>query len=258
MTILQSYTKFVTGSLFCLLPLWLQAEPIAVRFPQGSAHGFVELKTLDGKRLAAGDMIQNVRGSRVTSRLVLRFRDGSVDDDTTVFTQEKTFHLLSDHHLQRGPSFPHPIDVLIDVQRGMVISHTKDGKIKRDSMELPDDLSNGLPPNLLLNLDPATPETKISFLAPTEKPRLVRISIKPQGEVPFLLGGLRRKAVDYLLHIELGGVTGVIAPLVGKQPADYHIWILPGSSPAFIREQGPLYEGGPEWIIQQISPTFDR
>lgn len=252
----QSCTNLVLGFVVCLLPSWLRAEPVAVRFPQGSAHGFVELRTLEGKRLAVGDMIQNVRGDRVTSRLAFHFRDGSIDDDTTVFTQGKFFRLVSDHHIQRGPSFPHPIDILIDVKRGLVTSRTKDGKLRSDEMKFPEDLANGLPPNLLMNLDPSTPETKVSFLAPTEKPRLVEISIKPRGEVQFLLGGVRRKAVDYTLHVELGGLTGVIAPLIGKQPSDFHIWILPGASPAFIRERGSLYEGGPEWIVQQISPSF--
>jgi len=69
-------------------------------------------------------------------------------------------------------------------------------------------------------------------------------------------GQTKRKAVDFLLHVELGGLTGVVAPLIGKQPPDYHIWILPGTSPAFIREQGPLYDGGPIWQIEQISPAF--
>lgn len=252
----QSCSNLVWGLLVCLLPPWLRADPVAVRFPQGSAHGFVEIRTLDGKRLAVGDMTQNVRGEQVSSRLIVRFRDGSVDDDLTVFTQGKFFHLVSDHHIQRGPSFPHPIDVMIDVKRGMVTSRSKDGQLRRDKMDFPEDLSNGLPPNLLMNLDPSVRETKISYLAPTEKPRLVQISIKPQGEVTFLLGSVRRKAVDYSLHVELGGMTGVIAPLIGKQPADFHIWILPGKSPAFIREQGALYEGGPEWIVQQISPSF--
>jgi hypothetical protein len=46
--------------------------------------------------------------------------------------------------------------------------------------------------------------------------------------------------------------------MIGKQPPDYHIWILPGTAPAFIREEGPLYEGGPIWHIEQISPEFPR
>jgi hypothetical protein len=107
-----------------------------------------------------------------------------------------------------------------------------------------------------MNILPTIPETKLSFVVPGEKPRLVRVSIKPAGEVPFTIGDTRRKAIDFVLHVELGGLTGVIAPVIGKQPPDYHIWILVGSSPAFIREEGPLYEGGPIWRIEQISPAF--
>ncbi len=236
----------------------LYADPVAVRHPQGSGHGFLAVKTLEGKRIAIGDMTQIVRGDRVISRLVLHFNDGSLDDDQTVFTQHGTFRLISDHHIQRGPSFPNPIDVSVDALTGQITSRTKDGKIRQDHLDLPADISNGLPPNLLMNLLPSTPETKLSFVAPTEKPRLIRLSIKPAGEVPFLIGGTRRKAIDYVVHVELGGLTGVIAPMVGKQPADYHIWILGGASPAFIREEGALYEGGPIWRVEQISPTFDR
>jgi hypothetical protein len=63
--------------------------------------------------------------------------------------------------------------------------------------------------------------------------------------VSFSIEGTRRKAIDYVLYVELGGLTGVIAPLVEKEPADYHIWILHRAHPAFIREEGELYEGGP-------------
>src|SRR3954447_22795138 len=97
-----------------LLRADLQAEPIKVRHRQGSAHGFVVLKTLEGTRIATGDMTQVVHGDRVTSRLVFRFRDGSLDDDVTVFSQRDVFRLVSDHHIQRGPTFPKPTDVLIN------------------------------------------------------------------------------------------------------------------------------------------------
>jgi hypothetical protein len=236
----------------------LHADPVPVRHPQGSAHGFLALKTLEGIRLATGDVTQIIHGDRVTSRVTFRFRDGSIDDDRTVFSQRGTFRLISDHHIQRGPSFPRPIDVLIEAVTGQITSHTEDGKITQDHLNLPPDVSNGLPPNLLMNILPSTPETKLSFVAPTAKPRLIHVSIKPAGEVPFTIGDSRRKAIDYVLHVELGGVTGVIAPLIGKQPADYHIWIYAGPTPAFIREEGQLYEGGPIWRIEQINPTFPR
>jgi hypothetical protein len=197
-------------------------------------------------------------GDRVTSRVVFHFRDGSRDDETTVFTQRGTFRLINDHHIQRGPSFPKPLDVLIDAVTGQITSFSEDGKITREHLDLPPDVSNGLPPNLLLNILPSTSETKLSFVAPTAKPRLISVSIKPAGEVPFSVGGTSRKAVDYVLHVQLGGLAGVIAPIIGKQPPDYHIWILEGAAPAFIREEGQLYEGGPVWRIEQISPTFSR
>ena len=201
-------------------------------------------------------MTQAVSGDRVTSRLVFRFQDGSLDDDVTIFTQRRVFRLLSDHHIQHGPSFPSPTDIFIDAVSGEITTHTKEGKIRRDHLDLPADVANGLPPNLLMNFLPSAPETKLSFVAPTEKPRLIHLSIKPEGEARFIIGGTKRMAINYVLHVELGGLTGVIAPLVGKQPGDYHIWILGGASPAFIREEGALYEGGPVWRIEQISPTF--
>ncbi len=241
-----------------LMSTTLQADPVPVRHPQGSAHGFLVLLDLDGARLATGDVTQTLHGNEVTSRLTFRFRDGSVDDDTTIFSQLGTFRLISDHHIQRGRSFPTPIDVLVNARTGEITSHTKDGKVEQHHLDLPADVSNGLPPNILMNLDPGTPETKLSFVAPTEKPRLVHLSIKPVGDVPFTIGGTHRKAIDYLVHVEIGGITGVIAPMVGKQPADYHIWILGGPSPAFIREEGQLYDGGPIWRVQQVSPSFPR
>jgi hypothetical protein len=234
----------------------VNAEPVPVRYPQGSAHGFLAIRTVEGVRIATGDVTQIIHGSRVTSRVVFRFRDGSIDDETTVFSQRGSFRLISDHHIQRGPSFPKPIDVFIDAKTGKVTSRAEDGAIREDHLDLPSDVSNGLPPNLLLNFLSSTPETKLSFVAPTAKPRLITVSVKPAGEVPFSLGGTSRKAVDYVLHVELGGLAGMIAPLIGKQPADYHIWILEGAAPAFIREEGQLYEGGPIWRIEQISPSF--
>ncbi len=236
----------------------LYPDPITVRFPQGSAHGFLVLKTLEGSRLATGDVMQTVHGGRVTARLILHFRDGSLDQETTVFTQHGVFRLLSDHVVQHGPSFPKPIDVFINAASGEITSRNKDGKITREHMDLPPDVANGLPPNLLMNILPATPETRLSFVAPTAKPRLIHFTIKPAGEVPFLIAGSKRKAIDYVLHAELGGLTGVIAPIIGKQPSDYHIWILAGPCPAFIREEGQLYEGGPIWRIEQVSPTFPQ
>ena len=107
---------------FFLLPVNVRADPVPVRHPQGSAHGFLALKTVEGTCIAIGDATQIVHGDRVTSRVTFRFRDGSIDDDTTVFSQRGVFRLISDHHIQRGPTFPKPIDVLIDAYSDVAVS----------------------------------------------------------------------------------------------------------------------------------------
>jgi hypothetical protein len=247
--------------LFLLIPcltILARAEPIPVRYAQGSSHGFLTLKTLDGVSVATGEVTQTVHGSRVTSRLIFRFRDGSVDDDLTVFTQRGTFRLISDHHIQHGPFFPKPMDMNIDATTGQITSLDADGKFVQEHLDLPADVANGLPPNLILNILPSVAETTISYVAPGKKPRLIRLRIRPMGTLPFTIGGLRRKATDFTIHIEFGGIAGVVAPVIGKEPHDYHIWLQKGAPPAFIREEGQIYEGGPILRMEQVAATFSR
>ncbi len=156
-------------------------------------HGFLVLKTLEGTTLAAGDLVQVAHGNRVTARLTYHFRDGSVDDETTVFTQSGTFRLISDHHIQRGPSFPHPLDVLINAATGQITTRDKDGKTVQDHLDLPPDIANGLPAILLANIDPSAPPTKISMVAPTSKPRLIHLLLTAEGEDPIIITGVHTK-----------------------------------------------------------------
>jgi hypothetical protein len=133
--------------IFLFQPGPLAAEPVAVRYREGSVHGFLALRTLEGKILAAGDLTQTVRGNRVVSRLVFRFKDGSVDDETAVFSQQRNFRLITDRHIQKGPSFPHPTDVSINSSTGQVtVRYTDNGheKVETERLDLPPDLANGI------------------------------------------------------------------------------------------------------------------
>jgi hypothetical protein len=234
------------------------ADPVPVRRAQGTLHGFLTLKTMEDSTRATGDLVQVAHGDHVTSRLTFHFRDGSVDDEVTVFTQGKVFRLVSDHHIQRGPSFPESLDMLVDAATGQVTSRDKDGKTTQVHFDLAPDVCNGLPVTLLLNLDVAAPPTRLAMVAPTAKPRLVHIVMSPEGEDHISIGGIRRTATNYRIKIELGGIAGVVAPIVGKQPSDIHVWILGGEAPAFIKEEGQLYDGGPIWRIELISPDSPR
>jgi hypothetical protein len=255
-----SFTSLVVGAIL-LRPSSLPAEPVTVRHMEGTFHGLLVLRTMEGKTLAAGDLIEVTHGDRVVSHLVFHFKDGSVDDETTVFSQHLSFRLLSDHHVQKGPAFPHPMDVSIDASTGRIEVRSTEGgkdKVERDHLDLPPDVANGLVQTVLKNIPPDVTETKLSFVAPTPKPRLVKLAISHQGEETFSAAGLRHKATRYVVKVELGGVAGVVAPLLGKQPPDTHIWILGGEAPAFVRMEGPLYQGGPRWRIELTSPVWPQ
>src|SRR5207253_831258 len=60
------------------------AEPVPARLVEGTSHGFLVLRSVDGTLLANGDQAQVMRGGILTNHLVFRFKDGSVDDSTTV------------------------------------------------------------------------------------------------------------------------------------------------------------------------------
>jgi hypothetical protein len=60
----------------------------------------------------------------------------------------------------------------------------------------------------------------VSMVVATPKARLVKLTIAPQGEDPFSIGGSRRRATHYVVKVEIGGVAGLMAPLMGKQPRD--------------------------------------
>ena len=238
----------------------LLAETVNVKHPEGLVHGFLALRTLTGETIADGDLIQTSKNGQVTSRLVFRFRDGSLHDETAVFTQKGVFRLLRDRLIQSGPSFPVPIDVTIDGSTGRVQGRYKDKKgvekLIDEKLELEPGLANGLAFTLLKNISAATPRTEFPMIAAGPKPRLVHLVVTPIGEDAFLIGQSRRKATHYLVKVKIGGVAGVIAPIIGKQPADTHVWIMQGDAPAFVASQGPLAPDGPIWRIELASPTW--
>src|SRR5205085_6313555 len=121
--------KLLATLLACAAPFQtipLTAEQVRVRHMEGLMHGLLALRTLDGKRLADGEMIHVAEGDRVKSRLIFRFKDGSVYDDTTIFSQRGSFRLLSDHLVQRGPSFKQDMEASVDAPSGQLTVRYKD------------------------------------------------------------------------------------------------------------------------------------
>ena len=242
-----------------LLPMTLASEPVAVRYVEGTLQGFLVLRSEEGKVLASGNLTQVVHGSKGTARVVFRFKDGSVDDETVVFTEQGSFRLLSDRHIQRGPAFPKPMDVEINAVSGKVTVRYSDKgqeKVETEQMDLPTDLANGVIIVLLKNIKPDAKETTLSWVAATPKPRIVKLVITPEGEDIFSVVGQSQKATRFDIKVDIGGVAGVVAPLVGKQPGDIHVWIAHGAAPEFVKSEGAQYFGGPVWRMELSSPVW--
>lgn len=255
-----SHHLLLITMLVCAFQPSAQADSVPVRHVEGTVHGFLEMRSEDGRVVASGENIQVVHGDRVTSQTIFHFKDGSIDDETTVFSQHRTLRIITDHHIQKGPFFPHPMDVLIDSRSGQVTVRSigKDGKeeVKTDHIDLPPDLANGMVPLLLKNLRSDAPGATVSMLVATPKPRLVKLAISSLGEETFSLAGAPLKAIHYQIKIELGGVAGVVAPIIGKAPPNVELWLVGGQAPTFIREQGPIYLEGPMMTVQLASPVW--
>jgi hypothetical protein len=235
---------------------------VAARYQEGLTHGFLLLSTLEGNPIAVGDLAQVVHGSQVTTRLVFHFNDGSLQDETTVFSQRHTLSLISYHLIQKGPTFPHPTEMLVVTATGMATVHyTNDkGEEKTESehLKLPPDLANGLILTVLKNLRPGEEIPQLSMVVATPKPRIVKLSISSPGKDPFTLAGSRREALHYVIKVEIGGVAGLAAALLGKEPPDAHIWLIGGEAPTFVKSETLSFLGGPVWRMELVSPVWPR
>ena len=245
---------------FCF-PCVLTAEAVRVRYVEGIAHGFLVLRDLSGQPLAYGELNQVVSGKDgvVTDDLHFRFKDGSFYQEITKFTQHGEFRLVSDKIVQKGPSFKKDSVAEIDVPNNRVTVTTVEGgteKVVNKHIDLPPDISNGLLPILSKNLDVHTMQTTVSAVATTTPPRVVKLNIFPAGEKKVSSGLISHQVQDFLVKVKIGGLAGMIAPILGKQPPDAHIWIEKGEAPSFLKSEGPLSNDGPSWSIELTAPDL--
>jgi hypothetical protein len=187
-------------------------DQVPVRYPEGRTHGFLLLRDLQNNVLASGDLNQFVKGDRVSTELVFTFKDGSIHDETTVFSQRRTLQVLTYHLVQKGPAFKRPLDTSFNVLTGQVTTRIIDehgkGKTATENIKIPADVANGLINALLADIDPKTPKTTVSMVVATPKPRIVKLEITSMGQDSFSVGGSRYKARLYNIKINIGASAG--------------------------------------------------
>jgi len=258
---LQAINSLFASAMLLPAPL-LMADQVPVRHLEGRIRGFLVLRDLNDNILASGGLTQLADGNRVTTELSFRFKDGSIHEETAVFSQRRTFRLLTYRLVQKGRAFKGATDMSLNASTGQVTVRYTDKEGKQgtiaDRLKLPADLANGIVTTLLSDIDSKAPKTTLSMLVATPKLRLVKLEISPAGEDSFSIGGSAAKAMRYTVKVNIGGISGVIAPMIGKQPPDTHVWMVGGKAPGFLKSEGPLYEGGPVWRIELASPIWPK
>jgi hypothetical protein len=251
--------------IFITALLWqrpLAASPVPVRFAEGSLHGFLTLSTPAGVLIASGDLLQVVRNGEIRSRLVFRFKDGSVHDETVVYSQRNVFTLQSYHVEQRGPAFLEDTEISLERASGRYRVETrarKDGreKVLDGKLDLPLDVYNGVVLTVVKNLPSRAVET-VHMVAFTPAPKLIQLELVPAGDHKILVGGFEKSATRYVLKPILGIWMKLFASLLGRMPPDNHVWIITADVPAFVMFEGPLYMNGPAWRIELSSPRWQE
>jgi len=243
-----------------LWPWPVAAAPVAVRFAEGVTHGFLLLRTVDGDLIASGDLLQVGRGGKVESRMVFHFKDGSLFDETVVFTQRRVFAMESYHLVQRGPAFAEDTEIALQRGSGKYRVKTKSHKDGREetiegTLKLPPDVYNGIVITAVKNLPKGAGAT-VHLVAFTPKPLLIELEIEPVGEHKMMVGQLTKTAIHYVLKPHPGPWLELFAKLLGRMPSDHHVWIVPEGAPTFARFEGPLNPTGAVWRIELTSPRW--
>jgi len=243
-----------------MIPTAAPAQPVAVRQMEGLVRGFLVMRDANGAIIANGDSIQTTHGHEIVNRLVFHFKDGSLQDETVVFTQNGYFHVLKDHLIQRGPSFKRAVDLSVDATSGVVTSRTVDEKgkekVETETLKLPSDLANGIVPVVLKNLPPGQQSITESMVVASPKPLIIKLQIAAEGQDTFSAGTASHKATRYDVKIDIGGLKGDLAELFGKVPADTHVWISEGECPSYLKSEGPAAAGAPIWTTELVSPAW--
>lgn len=242
-------------------PAVVHAKPIKVRYPEGPAHGFMVVSDMAGTVLAHGELVQWLEGRIVANRMVIRFEDDSVYDETVRFSQQPVFRLVSYKLVQQGPSFAQSSDIQFDRsgRYKVRLRAAADQKEQRASgkFDVPDDLTNGITSTILKNLAPGSSATT-HLVAFDPQPRVLQLHLTPEGSDRYWVGRTAESATRFLIQPEVTGLTGVLATMIGKQPPALRMWIAQGRAPTMVRFEGFLYMGGPSWRIELSAPRWER
>ena len=239
----------------------VDAAPVSVRFVEGVTHAYLLVRSIAGEMLGQGELTQVVKeDGLVESRMMFRFKDGSLHDEVVVFSQQRVFTVIRYHLVQRGPSFPDQIDVSMDRGTGQYKVRSKSGEggkeeVLTGAVDLPKDVYNGMLITVSKNLQKGVDET-VSIVAFTPTPQVYKLQLLAMENQPVRIGEQSGKATQYVFQPQVGLIKEFFGKLSGQLPASFHYmcWILVDEVPAFVQFEGPLQLMGQIVHIEILTP----
>src|SRR5262249_61898236 len=107
------------------------------------------------------------------------------------------------------------------------------------------------------NLYPSRGATKVDFVPASTNPRVVKWNISPEPQKTIKVCFMEHKAQQYIVKTKIEALAGAIAPLIGKQPPDIHVWLVKSEAPTFLEFEGQLSQDNPVWRMELNAPGLD-
>ena len=234
----------------------------AVKYPDGVTHGFLVVHSEDGQTIGHGEVTKVLKeGDLVESRLVFRFKDGSLHDERVAYSQQRVFTLIRYHLVQRGPFFPKQLDAVVDRGTGGYTVRSQEDKEKEEvvsgHIDLPADVYNGMIVTILTNLPKGTSDT-IKWLVFMPEPEIIPLHLVLIGEERNRTGPWSKVTGHYKFEPEIGMVKKILGKIIGALPPyfRYDCWILTEDVPSFVQFEGRLQVKAPMVRIELMSPPF--
>ena len=186
-----------------------EAEPIAVRFTEGTTHGYLSLKTEQGRQIAHGELVQRTRGKRVEANLLFYFLDGSVHDEKVTFSQHRLFRMEKYFLKQTGRflSYSARSQELIERQEHspFVLGQPVDLKFHVTGRSaLPDDVYNGMIVTLLKNLTTRSRAQRFNMSPSHLNQSCIHFKLTPTHRLNVKMGARSKPVTQYVLEPKVG------------------------------------------------------
>ena len=211
---------------------------------EGSAHGFPQLRALDGRVLADGEFTQSVDGDRVHARIVFRSGQGSYTEETTVIRQAPNvvqerwaWREVRDGEVLRR----FEIDFLNGkasaekVEDGKRESWSKDVELEPGRSFAGSGFSMALRSlhDRLLRGE----EVELQGVGFLPKPKAGDVAVKYVGLERMEMAGRTLTGEHYVIHPKVPAIARLFVDV-----PDTHLWLLAPPQQTFLRLEGPLAE----------------